>query len=108
MLGGLFLSGSNFLSARPDAEGPTRPAREKPNVIVFFLDDSGYGDFSFNGNPVIETPAIDRLARRGFSPSDYFLHGFFRFDDPVRRARGYVSGRERLPLMRRLNPFWGR
>ncbi len=50
-----------------------RPVHEKPNVIVFFLDDSGYGDFSFNGNPVIETPAIDRLASEGTLFTQFYV-----------------------------------
>ena len=69
----LSISSFSALSARPDGEGPARPAREKPNVIVFFLDDSGYGDFSFNGNPVIETPAIDRLAREGTHFTQFYV-----------------------------------
>lgn len=42
-----------------------REPMDRPNVILIFLDDSGYGDFSFNGNPVIETPNIDKLANQG-------------------------------------------
>lgn len=33
----------------------------KPNVIIILSDDQGYGDFSVHGNPVLETPALDRL-----------------------------------------------
>ena len=36
-------------------------AAEKPNVIVVLTDDQGYGDFSCHGNPVLKTPAMDRL-----------------------------------------------
>ena len=50
-----------------------RPALEKPNVIIFFLDDSGYGDFSFNGNPVIETPAIDKLTHNGALFTQFYV-----------------------------------
>lgn len=42
-----------------------RPALEKPNLIVIFLDDCGYGDFSHTGNPSIHTPNISRLVRDG-------------------------------------------
>jgi arylsulfatase A len=37
----------------------------KPNVVIVFLDDLGYGDFSSYGHPTINTPVIDRLAREG-------------------------------------------
>jgi arylsulfatase len=50
-----------------------REATEKPNVIIFFLDDSGYGDFSHNGNPVIETPNITKLATEGTSFTQFYV-----------------------------------
>lgn len=39
--------------------------REKPNVVLFFIDDYGYGDISFEGNTQIKTPNIDRIATQG-------------------------------------------
>jgi arylsulfatase A-like enzyme len=36
--------------------------QKQPNVIVIITDDQGYGEFSCNGNPIVQTPAIDRLA----------------------------------------------
>ena len=44
-----------------------------PNVIVVLTDDQGYGDFSINGNPVIETPNIDELGRRGIRFTDFHV-----------------------------------
>ena len=38
---------------------------EKPNVILFLIDDFGYGDISFEGNTQIKTPNIDRIAGGG-------------------------------------------
>ncbi len=32
-----------------------------PNVILIVTDDQGYGDLSYTGNPVLRTPALDRL-----------------------------------------------
>ncbi len=40
-------------------------AGEKPNVVLIFADDLGYGDLSCYGATRVETPAIDRLARQG-------------------------------------------
>lgn len=41
---------------------PTTLADEtRPNVILIMTDDQGYGDLGVHGNPVIETPHLDRL-----------------------------------------------
>eukprot|EP01084_Bolivina_argentea_P092226 165948_1 len=37
----------------------------KPNFLIFFVDDLGYYDVSFNGHPTISTPNIDALAYAG-------------------------------------------
>lgn len=50
-----------------------RPATDRPNVIMIFLDDSGYGDYSHNGNPVIETPAISQLANEGANFTQFYV-----------------------------------
>lgn len=44
------------------ADGPT-PGR--PNVVVFFTDDQGYGDLGCYGSKDLQTPNIDRLATQG-------------------------------------------
>ena len=36
-------------------------AADRPNVIVIFTDDQGYGDLSCHGNPILETPHFDNL-----------------------------------------------
>ena len=38
---------------------------EKPNIIIIYADDLGYGDASCNGATGISTPNIDRLAIQG-------------------------------------------
>lgn len=40
----------------------TSPAAGKPNVLVIISDDQGFGDFGFNGNTLVQTPNLDRLA----------------------------------------------
>ena len=37
----------------------------KPNFIILFIDDQGYGDLSSFGSEKIKTPNIDRLATEG-------------------------------------------
>lgn len=38
-----------------------RPAMEKPNIVVLFVDDLGFGDTSFTGHPTVSSPNIDKL-----------------------------------------------
>jgi arylsulfatase A-like enzyme len=37
----------------------------KPNIILIYTDDLGYGDISCNGYSAIQTPNIDKLAKNG-------------------------------------------
>ena len=37
----------------------------KPNFIVVFLDDMGYGDLGSYGHPTIKTPNLDKMAYEG-------------------------------------------
>ena len=40
-------------------------AAQKPNIIMVFIDDMGWGDFSCFGNKDAQTPNIDRIAAEG-------------------------------------------
>ena len=44
-----------------------------PNVIVIMSDDQGYGEFSFNGNPIARTPHFDRLATQSIRFTDFHV-----------------------------------
>ncbi len=37
----------------------------RPNIVLIFADDWGWGDLSCHGHPYIKTPNIDRLAKEG-------------------------------------------
>ncbi len=37
----------------------------KPNVILIMADDLGWGDTGFNGNTIIKTPNLDKMATEG-------------------------------------------
>ena len=45
----------------------------KPNVILIYLDDSGYGDFEHNGNPTIKTPNITKLKESGVNFTQFYV-----------------------------------
>ena len=44
----------------------------KPNIIVIYCDDLGYGDLACFGSEVIRTPNIDSLAQDGIRFTDYY------------------------------------
>lgn len=37
----------------------------QPNIVLFYIDDLGYGDLSYQGCPDITTPNIDSIAQNG-------------------------------------------
>ncbi|HEX5790641.1 MAG TPA: sulfatase [Luteolibacter sp.] len=45
----------------------------RPNVIVIFIDDLGYGDVGFNGATVPKTPNLDRMAAEGMKFTDFYV-----------------------------------
>ncbi len=40
---------------------------EKPNIVLIYADDLGFGDVSINGATAVSTPNIDRIAREGIN-----------------------------------------
>ena len=42
-----------------------RPASRRPNILLAYSDDQSYPHASALGDPVVETPAFDRIAREG-------------------------------------------
>ena len=49
----------------------TKGGAKRPNVLVVLTDDQGYGDFSCFGNPVLRTPAMDRLHSQSVRFTDF-------------------------------------
>jgi len=49
------------------------PAGRKPNLVLIFVDDLGYGDPGCYGGRSIPTPNIDRLAREGVRFTDGYV-----------------------------------
>ena len=46
---------------------------EKPNIIVIFCDDFGYGDLVNYGSTIHQTPNIDQLADKGLRFTDFYV-----------------------------------
>ena len=45
-------------------------AQSRPNIVLIYMDDLGYGDVSSYGAGTVKTPNIDRLAREGLRFTD--------------------------------------
>jgi arylsulfatase A len=51
------------------AEAGARP----PNIVIIFLDDSGYADFRPFGRPPYATPNVERLAKEGCCYRNFYV-----------------------------------
>jgi arylsulfatase A-like enzyme len=47
-------------------------AGERPNVVVIYVDDLGYGDLGSYGHHTIKTPHLDQLASEGMRLTNYY------------------------------------
>lgn len=53
-------------------DGPAATKR-KPNFVLIFVDDMGYGDLGCFGNEKIRTPSIDRMASEGLKLTSFYV-----------------------------------
>lgn len=54
------------------AESPDNGKDRKPNIIIIYCDDLGYGDIGVTGHPDIKTPNLDRMALEGIRFTNYY------------------------------------
>jgi len=45
---------------------------ERPNIVIIFTDDLGYGDIGVYGHPTIRTPYLDRMAGEGMKFTQFY------------------------------------
>ena len=51
------------------SEGPP----DRPNIVIIFADDLGYGDLGAYGHPTIRTPNLDRMAAEGLKFTQFYV-----------------------------------
>jgi len=52
---------------------PSLSAADKPNFVIIFCDDLGYGDLGVFGHPTIRTPNLDRMAQEGQKWTSFYV-----------------------------------
>lgn len=53
------------IASQQTAISMERDNKSRPNFIIIFADDMGYGDIGVFGNPTIKTPNLDMMAYQG-------------------------------------------
>ncbi len=49
-----------------------KPSEKKPNFVILFADDMGYGDWNRGGHPTIKTPNLNRMADEGIQLTQFY------------------------------------
>lgn len=58
---------ADFVNAQDDSQP------KKPNFVVIFCDDLGYGDLGCFGNPTIRTKHLDQMATEGMKFTQFYV-----------------------------------
>ena len=69
-----FAFGSVLIASDPQ-QPRTKPDASRPNVILLMADDMGFGDAGFNGNTLVQTPNMDRMAAEGIRFTRFYSVG---------------------------------
>ena len=72
----------------------------KPNILLIFVDDLGYGELGCQGNPQIPTPEIDSIAKNGIR----FTNGYVTASYCSPSRAGLLTGRYQTRFGYELNP----
>ena len=66
---------TSVCSAQDPRAGAAVPGVEgsKPNIVIMFIDDMGYGDIGPFGNTVNQTPNLDRMAEEGMVLTQFYV-----------------------------------
>ncbi len=73
---GFVVTSAGMVSILPGCAGISqgmRPQGKRPNVVLVITDDQGYGDIACHGNPVIQTPNLDRLHSQSIRLTDFHV-----------------------------------
>ncbi|MFT5130879.1 MAG: arylsulfatase A [Rhodothermales bacterium] len=76
----------------------------KPNIVLVFIDDMGWGDLGCYGNDFIDTPRIDKLAAEGLRFTDFYASG--AVCSPTRCALQSGQNQARIGITAHIPGHW--
>lgn len=116
-------TGESIANAKNTISSPKIPLKKiknftgtRPNIIIIYADDLGYGDLSSYGSRAIKTPNIDRLAGEGIKFTDFYScnalcspsrFGLLTGRYPQRRGLDWPLWPEKQPLGRKAAKLLG-
>ena len=74
----------------------TKPKKSRPNFIIVFADDLGYGDLGCYGHPTIATPQLDRMAGEGQRWTNFYVAAAVCSPSRVAAMTGHFPERYRI------------
>ena len=82
----------------------TQTKNNKPNIVIIYADDLGYGDLSIYGGD-IPTPNIDRIGKEGIQFTDFYVAGPVCSPSRFGLLTGSYPARSKQNLYTALMPF---
>ncbi len=101
---GTVAAGSAAMAGAPWARGQDTAGKRPPNIIFILADDLGYGDVGYQGQKVVQTPNIDRLAAEGMRFTDAYAGSTVCAPSRcclmtgMHTGHAHVRGNKRIPL----------
>ena len=69
----VFILKIGFPTILSGADLDPKTDEKKPNVVLIFIDDLGYGDLGTYGSPDIATPNLDQMAKEGVKFTNFYV-----------------------------------
>lgn len=69
----VFILKIGFPTILSGADLDSKTDEKKPNVVLIFIDDLGYGDLGTYGSPDIATPNLDQMAKEGVKFTNFYV-----------------------------------
>ncbi|MFC1558319.1 sulfatase [candidate division KSB1 bacterium] len=70
--GVLGVYGANYIACQKNSKQP-KSQNSKPNIVIMYADNMGYGDWSRGGSPTIHTPNLNNMADEGVQMTQFYV-----------------------------------